>query len=89
MRHRLPVSSLGFPGCPKHWDPLGFPTAVKEDRLVQIATQMQDPALMSQDGACESQIGPDQNRLGNAVEVVMRVPARTPVNVTALVPSRL
>jgi hypothetical protein len=29
---------LDFPGCRKHWDRLGFPTAVNEKRLVQIAT---------------------------------------------------
>jgi len=29
---------LDFPGCRKHWDPKGFPTAVNEARLVQIAT---------------------------------------------------
>jgi hypothetical protein len=29
---------LDFPGCRKHWDPVGFPTAVNEPRLVQIAT---------------------------------------------------
>jgi hypothetical protein len=29
---------LDFPGCRKHWDRQGFPTAVNEKRLVQIAT---------------------------------------------------
>jgi hypothetical protein len=42
---------LDFPGCRKHWDPRGFPTAVNEKRLVQIATAGADPALMIQDGA--------------------------------------
>ena len=44
---------LDFPGCRKHWNPQGFPTAVNEKRLVQIATAARDacPALMSQDGA--------------------------------------
>jgi hypothetical protein len=29
---------LDFPGCRKHWDAKGFPTAVNESRLVQLAT---------------------------------------------------
>jgi hypothetical protein len=29
---------LDFPGCRKHWDPVGIPTVVNEPRLVQIAT---------------------------------------------------
>ncbi len=29
---------LDFPGCRKHWDKRGFPTAVNEKQLVQIAT---------------------------------------------------
>jgi hypothetical protein len=29
---------LDFPGCRKHWDPVGIPTAVNEPRLVEIAT---------------------------------------------------
>jgi len=28
---------LDFPGCRRHWDPVGIPTAVNEPRLVQIA----------------------------------------------------
>jgi hypothetical protein len=47
------------------------------------------PVLMSKDGAGGLQISPDQSRLGNVVEVVMRVAATTPVKVTALLPSRL
>jgi hypothetical protein len=27
---------LDFPGCGRHWDEKGFPTAVNEERLVQI-----------------------------------------------------
>jgi len=42
---------LDFPGCRKHWHPKGFPTAVNETRLIQIATAQANPALMSQDGA--------------------------------------
>ena len=42
---------LDFPGCRKHWDPKGFPTAVNEKRLVQLATAHADPVLMGQDGA--------------------------------------
>ena len=42
---------LDFPGCRKHWDRRGFPTAVNEKRLVQIATADANPALTSQDGA--------------------------------------
>lgn len=29
---------LDFPGCRRHWDAAGIPTAVNEDRLVRIAT---------------------------------------------------
>ncbi|MGA8742342.1 MAG: DUF116 domain-containing protein [Terracidiphilus sp.] len=42
---------LDFPGCRKHWDAIGFPTAVNEKRLVQIATAHARPALTSHDGA--------------------------------------
>jgi hypothetical protein len=41
---------LDFPGCRKHWDSMGFPTAVNEKRLVQIATAHADPVLIGQDG---------------------------------------
>jgi hypothetical protein len=27
---------LDYPGCRKHWDPIGIPTAVNEERLVQL-----------------------------------------------------
>ena len=27
---------LDYPGCKKHWDHEGHPTAINEDRLVQI-----------------------------------------------------
>jgi hypothetical protein len=40
MRERHIASQcvpLDFPGCRKHWDERGFPTAVNEERLVQIA----------------------------------------------------
>jgi hypothetical protein len=40
MRERQIASQcvpLDFPGCRKHWDEKGFPTAVNEERLVQIA----------------------------------------------------
>jgi hypothetical protein len=30
---------LDYPGCKKHWTKDGVPTAVNEDRLVQIVTQ--------------------------------------------------
>ena len=39
MRSRRIASQclpLDYPGCKKHWDPKGLPTAVNEDRLVQI-----------------------------------------------------
>lgn len=32
---------LDFPGCRKHWDPVGIPTAVNEPRLLHIATSLQ------------------------------------------------
>jgi len=34
---------LDFPGCRKHWDRRGIPTAVNEERLVQIVTKS-DPS---------------------------------------------
>ena len=39
MRSRRIASQclpLDYPGCKKHWDPKGLPTAVNENRLVQI-----------------------------------------------------
>ena len=39
MRSRRIASQclpLDYPGCKKHWDPKGSPTAINEDRLVQI-----------------------------------------------------
>ena len=39
MRSRRIASQclpLDYPGCKKHWDPEGSPTAINEDRLVQI-----------------------------------------------------
>jgi hypothetical protein len=35
---------LDFPGCRKHWDAKGFPTAANEKHLVRIATANADPA---------------------------------------------
>jgi len=40
MRERHIASQcvpLDFPGCRKHWDARGYPTAVNEERLVQVA----------------------------------------------------
>ena len=48
-----------------------------------------NPALIRQDGEEGQQVSPDQSRLGKVVAVVMRVAATTPVNVMALLPSRL
>jgi uncharacterized protein len=40
--------ALDYPGCKEHWHPEGIPTAVNEDRLVQIVAASTGPTLTSQ-----------------------------------------